>query len=251
MMFSVFQGVQLDDSNWGSANMDVIPIIFSSIIQEFSQVLGPSWRSPHPLVISHWDKEYPMCCKNSDNTVHIFLTSKDNYWSQYTYQFAHEFCHFIIDGPLDGKLESSFWFEESICEMASMFFLRKVADCWKNPILEFPRALQTFAPNNITYLENLIQQYHNIDIPLRQWILQKMDVLNEDRYNRKEYNMIAKALLPLFEDNPQMWKIVPFLKRIPLEQYVDFNHFIKEFVKSNIPKNITQLYNEFANLVTY
>lgn len=251
MIISVFQDVQLDDSNWGSANMDVIPIIISSIIQEFCQVLGSSWRCPHTLVISHWDKEYPMCCRSTDNKTHIFLTSKDNYWCQYTYQFAHEFCHFIIDGPLDGKLETSFWFEESICEMASMFFLRKVADSWKNPILNFPRALQTFAPSNITYLMNLTHKYPNIDVPLRQWILQKMDVLNEDRYNRKEYNMIAKVLLPLFKDKPQMWKIVPFLKRIPLEQYVNFNHFIKEHVKGNMPNNLKQFYDEFASFVTY
>ena len=36
----------------------------------------------------------------------------------------------MINGPMDGELETTFWFEESICEMSSLFLLKRMAEFW-------------------------------------------------------------------------------------------------------------------------
>lgn len=54
------------------------------------------------------------------------------------YQFAHEYCHHLIDEPMDGESCTSFWFEESICELSPVYFMRRIAQRWieeNTPIL--------------------------------------------------------------------------------------------------------------------
>ena len=54
----------------------------------------------------------------------IRLNTELRYVSQAAYQFAHELCHMRIPFFVG---EDFRWFEESVCEMASHFFLRKLA----------------------------------------------------------------------------------------------------------------------------
>ena len=84
----------------------------------------------------------------------------------YIYMIAHEYCHYLINGPLDGKLETSFWFEESICELASMFFLNRATIRWNAyqyvevpgvPMSSSDRVLNDlkgYVKNNQEYLRN-------------------------------------------------------------------------------------------------
>ena len=59
----------------------------------------------------------------------IELSVRDRKWNQYAYQFAHEFCH-VLSGYENLRDNPNNWFHESICELASLFTLRKMADRW-------------------------------------------------------------------------------------------------------------------------
>ena len=54
----------------------------------------------------------------------IHLNTELVYISQAAYQFAHELCHMRIPFFVGEDLR---WFEESVCEMASHFFLKKLS----------------------------------------------------------------------------------------------------------------------------
>ena len=78
--------------------------------------------------VKWWDEDHPFVeCRDNLNQPYIIkLTAKDNYWCQYVYEFAHEFCHVLSNhSRLIGCKNE--WFHEAICELASIFTLRRMS----------------------------------------------------------------------------------------------------------------------------
>lgn len=232
-----------DSTQWGGADILVLIHIFRSVIDEVNAAVGvvpnkPLMIQPNPGL------GHPMCSKIGD-VYCIFLSARKNYWSKYVYQFAHEYCHYVIDGPMDGSPETTFWFEESVCELASMYFLNRVTSRWESWNLEpasfglGPEAiplfmLKSFAPNNRPYLDNLLSQNPPIDAPLHEWLENNMSILSQPDYHRDMYNQIARVLYDLFSDYPDLWKVILFLQRPKKEDYSDFRSFITTTLKDRI-----------------
>ena len=67
----------------------------------------------------------------------IGLAARDTHWAQYSFQFAHELCHtlanFSNNPPrlMRSPPQVNFWFEESLCETASLFTLRAMSRSWR------------------------------------------------------------------------------------------------------------------------
>ena len=59
----------------------------------------------------------------------VFLAARDDYWCQFAYQFSHELCHVLSDYERLGEGPNG-WFHEAICELASVFTLRRMAERW-------------------------------------------------------------------------------------------------------------------------
>ena len=68
--------------------------------------------------------------RNARREIVMLLNTEETYWSQYAYQFAHEFCHILCGYDEDYK--GNQWFEEAICETASLFALRAMARAWEH-----------------------------------------------------------------------------------------------------------------------
>lgn len=245
----VYKNVYLDLNNpqWGNANMDVIKQILICIIKEF-EFLGFNQDAMPPVLITHTllGKDYPMCCCAGESHM-IFLQTNDDYWCQYIYQFAHEFCHHVIAGSLDGELKSSFWFEESICELASCFILEMLVPRFHS--FESCNLLQAYSPNVKTYLSDHLSRIPDIDIELKQWINNNLLRLQEPKYHRDLYAILAKRLLPVFIKNPTLWKLLPYIKRVDEDNYLDFGHWIKCVIKPQIPDILTNEYQLMENIL--
>ncbi len=236
--------LMVDSTEWKGAIIPVLIQLFYSVMDVFNNSVGvtPQRRlqiQPDPNL------GHPMCSK-CGSTYIIYLSARENYWSKYVYQFAHEYCHYLIDGPLDGELETTFWFEESICELASMYLLLKVTKRWEswNPIMipgvplnskeDALMRLKGFAPRNNPYLKDLLNMNPSIDVPLSEWLDKNMEVLSEREHHRDMYNQIACALFGLFIDYPDLWKMIPFLRRPSKEEYTDFRSFINKTLNGRI-----------------
>ena len=61
----------------------------------------------------------------------VRLNTGDRHWAQHAYQFAHEFTHILAN--YDEHERRNKWFEESICEMASLFVLRRMSETVEGP----------------------------------------------------------------------------------------------------------------------
>ena len=68
--------------------------------------------------------EEPICYRKSQK---IFLYADILSFSQAAYQFSHELCHYMIP---DTVCQNLGWLEESICETASYYFLKKLTIAW-------------------------------------------------------------------------------------------------------------------------
>lgn len=73
----------------------------------------------------------PQCVREAHA---IFLNCEIFSWSQAAFQFAHELCHYCIPDDVPGNLR---WLEESICQTASVFFLRRLTQFWKATSIQY------------------------------------------------------------------------------------------------------------------
>ena len=248
--------MDLEASDWkdtDSSDMSGISFTLISVIKEYES-LGHNIENRPNLEIypsSLKGIDYPEYFKVEQNASAIIsLAASGSYWSQFAYQFAHEYCHYLIGSPMftkqGGTEESSFWFEESICKLASCFFLEKISLSWK---LSTQERFQTFAESHHMYYENHIAKIATIDIPLSQWIHENIESLKEKGVddNRESYSVIAKCLLPLFLEHPNLWRILPYLKRVDQNTYKDFPHWIKQVVKPEIPDDLSKDFELLEN----
>lgn len=145
----------------------------------------------------------PMCCQGVGSHI-ILLCSHDNYWCQWVYQFAHEYCHHLINGSLSGEWSKLLWFEETICQLSSLYNLHLMVSFCQN------NNLANYAPAVKQYLENELNKNHE-KCGLKTnggWYEEYKTQLSEKPYKRDLYNEIATLLIPLFIENSNLWKII-------------------------------------------
>lgn len=175
----------------------------------------------------------PVCLKEKGI---IILTSPIEQWDRVVYQLAHELCHLNIYG--DGTKEMQ-WFEESICEMASYYFLIKMYKKWNRLSRVERNPMFAYAKNFYTYYTIVSKEYlmfstkTMIENP-RDEILQKM---KKDSKIRELNRYIAIRLLPVFQKQAKMWKAVQYLGECSTTD--NFQNFLNEW--NSIAKEKSQV----------
>lgn len=121
--------LNIKTDNFGSSSVKDLMALFNSVKQVMDKDMGSFML---PVNIIHDPNEYfpQVYYKKDDNGEYIVnLGAYDLEWSRYAYQFAHEYCHIRTNYRAGGNRYS--WFEESICEVASHYALKKMARSWK------------------------------------------------------------------------------------------------------------------------
>lgn len=193
------------DPAFGSFDKEVVFDIFRFVDENFSSSLGINPYTSTPCIISynHFG-DYPMCCQDG-NLHHIYLRCKENYWCQWMLQFAHEYCHHLICGILSGQILGLIWFEECICELSSMFHLHYLSSYYS-----YQERLQNYSPLISNYLDERMKVNPKISAAVNtpNFLYGWKTLLQEQKYHREHYIAIATKMLPLFFENPHLWKII-------------------------------------------
>lgn len=191
------------NGNWGRASLASILAVLESAYRMLTSAFGV--RPDAPIRVCRWRQDYPRVVYDR-RSYQIFLSTGDTYWSQYVYQFSHELCHVLI-GSERFREHRHKWFEESLCELASLFVLHRLADDWK---LQLPSAVcqaADFAPNHQTYALNREQKHLAFvagDLPT--WFAANIGELEANRYDRVRTGIVAGALRPRFIQEPALWE---------------------------------------------
>jgi hypothetical protein len=147
----------------------------------------------------------PACFRNLKE---IHLNTELQYVSQAAYQFSHELCHMRIPFFVGEDLR---WFEESVCETASHFFLRKLANELSDEKYADHPALMRYAPKFSEYSARVLDGAKEVDLTSKH----QMRRFTLNCYLRDENLYVAKLLLPIFEKNPGLWEAVLYLGHVP------------------------------------
>ncbi len=157
---------------------------------------------------------------------YVQLNTGGTFWCQYAYQFAHEFCHIL--SCYEPTEKANKWFEESICEMASLYALRRMAETWKvKP--PYPN-WRGFSKHLRAYADERIKKSQLPDgTSLTAWYRQHEPVLRRNSTDREKNNIVAVVLLPLFEAEPEHWAAVEFLNAAPSKKPRSFQHYLADW----------------------
>lgn len=139
--------------------------------------------------------------------IRIDLNMHGRLWAQLAYQFAHEFCHCLANATAP-----PYWFKESLCELASLFALRRMAHSWREdpPYLnwrDYAPHLEAYAQGRLSHPQHQIRQ--GLSFP--DWMSEKLPLLEQGAYQRDDNAIVAIRLLPLFENDPGVWSTIRYL----------------------------------------
>ena len=136
----------------------------------------------------------------------IRLTAWGNGWPQYAYQFAHELCHVMTN--FDRVKEHRHkWFEESLCELASLFVLYRLAKARAADPPAGISAAGSYAPAHAEYARS--EMGKSAPVPrsgLPAWMKANIGTMEENSTKRCLNRVVAVALLDCFRKDPALWR---------------------------------------------
>ena len=194
--------IEVLEGGWGAAD----PADIRAVCRSAAEALlrhAPDPR-PDPISLRHSADKGPMVVygRGEKGERRVLLSAKDTYWARYAYQFAHELAH-ILCGYRDGD-GSNQWFEEAVCEAASLFVLRRMAEAWKSRP-PYPN-WKDYSVELARYAEDRIANAPQRRESLARWYRGYEAVLRARADDRPKNQVAAVVLLELLEKDPARWR---------------------------------------------
>jgi len=227
---------------WGDIQRATVQKVLESTASELWRYF-PDRKLP-PIIVKPKGGPIVLFKRGPEDEYFLHLDTGETYWSQYAYQFGHEFCHILCNYDADDT--GNDWFEESICEMASLFVLRRMGETWKtNPPFDH---WKNFAPKLTNYADRIIKQ-NSIDdsTTLAQWYGDHRGDLHGSSTKRELNNIVAVALLPLFEKSPEHWISVMWLNNGQPKEPQRLKAYLADW-RQNCPEKNRPFVDEVAAL---
>lgn len=222
----------VDASGSGGANESALFAVYNSAWSEIAVHFGESELGLEPIRI-HYREKGPIVhyARNLRGEIVVELNAKGRHWAQHAYQAAHEFCHILCRFKKADR--SNLWFEESLCELASIYSLRQMTISWEENA-PYP-SWKEFSPELKSYSDDVIADYSLTGATdFLSWFKKTESELREVPTQRDKNGRVALQLLPLFEDNPSGWQALPFINIGVENEAQSFDDYLKAW-HSNTP----------------
>jgi len=167
--------------------------------------------------------------RNLRKEIVVRLDTHGTYWSQYAYQWAHEFCHILCGYRPDGR--DNKWFEETLCELASVYALRRMSESWeKDPPYPnwkgYRNALKKYA-------DDVIESREKVEFEkLGDYYQKHKSELRKDATKRELNGAMAVAMLSVFEKEPEHWNAIRYLNVTPAEKGITLRQYFAKWYKA-------------------
>jgi hypothetical protein len=224
--------IRLDpDTDWG-----VRPTNVEAVLNNAAGELMRSFPDEKldPIRVERKTKAAPIVlfARTSQGEYRVQLSASGAHWAQYAFQFAHELCHILC--RYDRDEQANRWFEESICELASLFTLRRMADSWRTEPpyrnwKNYSGALENYAQDRI---DNAAEAQPS---SFASWFEAERESLESDAHQRLKNTVVAASLLELFESQPEHWAAVHSLNVSKGTEQQTFEMYIAAWRK-NVPE---------------
>jgi hypothetical protein len=222
--------IRVQPGGWSTATPAEVEAVLHSVAAELLPHF-PATRL-HPLLVSH-SHEAPAALyeRGAKGEYLVHLTAKDREWSHYAYEFAHELSHILTNYQHHVNLKMAShhqWFEETLCEVASLYVLKRLAITWQTvpPYADW----RSYAPEFQVFVERFLNEPHR-QMPhnqaLRTWFAERSGALRTSPYLREHNEVVANVLLPLFEENPRIWGAIAYLNLV--KAGADFREYLQSW----------------------
>jgi len=225
--------IRVIGTDWGSVNVNNIQAVLESTADTLWQHAEPAALRPILVMRS---KEGPIVLfkRGPKGEYFVKLNTSDRYWCQYAFQFAHEMGHILCrykDGDTTNK-----WFEETLCETASLYALRSMAKTWKTrpPYQNWT----SYSAHLAKYATDRIERF---GLPegthLASYYAENAQYLKTHATDREKNAAVATKLLPLFEANPEGWRAVHYINESVWDEAQDFATYLRNW-HEHVPKDL-------------
>jgi len=221
--------LEIRGDNWGNVETTEIKL---TLITAAKLILPYSGEENWPTLRIENSVAGPMVLhqRGGAGEYTILLNTKDRRWCQYVFQFAHELGHILSDYQEDSS--SIRWLEESICEVASLFVMGQMEEAWKRTSLHKQDPL--YAAEFTRYFQariNMVDEIPNEEFKF--WWEQRLQSLETNAIHRRTNLIIAKKLLPLFQQSPEIaWKACRTLNKNQPRSHSSFKDTIHAWLEA-------------------
>ncbi len=235
--------IQVNEGGWGSAPPNNIRAVCMSAASELWKHFPD--HAIESISIRHSEKG-PMVIygTGSEGERRVLLNVSGTYWAQFAFQFAHEFCH-VLCRYREAK-NPNLWFEESLCETASLFAMRRMAETWKT---KPPYSNWTSYSGALSdYVDDRIKATHKLDgVTLAKWYRDNTAALRKTGTDRAKNQVVAVALLPILEKSPEYWSAIRYLNQWDASQEMSLDAYLLDWHR-RLPSKHKPFVAEIAKL---
>ena len=220
--------IRVQPGGWGDAGVaDIQKLLLSAGSELWKHFPG---RRLRPISVRHSDSGPIVLFQSGPAGEYILkLDVEGRHWAQFAYQFSHELCHILANYEKKTSPRNK-WFEESLCEMASMFVLRRMAVTWRTSP-PYPN-WKSFAPALRKYADDLqAKKEHRLPAgtTLAKWYRQNEQSMRKEPCLRAKNKIVAGELLGLFEKSPESWAAVGYLNMEKLDDSDSFKSYLESW----------------------
>lgn len=220
--------IKILEANWGDASRNDIRVVLTSAA---NQLWPHAAQRKLDTILVNRSAEGPIVLYRRGDKGQYFvnLTTGHRFWAQYAFQFSHEFGH-IMCGYKPGN-RTNLWFEETLCETASLFALGHMGKAWETSPPY--RNWKSYSKHLRIYLKDRLDEHPwPKSTSIASWYRQNAKILSKNPTERKLNTALATQLLPIFEEKPERWKAVAYLNVKKTSAPRDFHNFLKDWQAS-------------------
>jgi len=227
--------LRIAPEGWGEASTRDI----EAVLRSSAGTLLPRFPGLHlpVLEISRSTKDPITLFKRGPaGEIRIKLDVEGLLWARFAFQFSHELGH-VLSG-VEEFPNPNLWFEETLCEVASLYALSRMAETWKTrpPYANWA----DYAPELKKYRDERIRNASEklpAGMSLKDWFRGKEPLLRKDPHLRAANLTLAAALLPLFEEAPGHWEALRSLNTIHGDATRSFPGYLGDWSRSASEKH--------------
>jgi len=211
----MYRGWRLTHSGWGETNEKMLVDVLSDTAAVLFEHVSEERIRDIKVAVFSWEllppnPNYGGRSYTSGDVFNVYLKSYGNDWRRYISVYAHELCH-VLDA--NSRTPTNYrWFEETLCQVASLHVLRAVADRWSVSNSAYKRE---YAPRLREYYDFLLYQRKNT-LPdghsLATWFSTQGHGLASKWEDYSKNDVIARRLFPYFVAYPGAWDALSWLR---------------------------------------